>query len=139
MQGSASSFWRDIPGRKKNSVTGEPVGDGKIDPSGKVIPTNPDGLVVGSPVPVWKGTLGKRFPSSSHSDVYLNIYINKDVLLSNKPTGTPGMRNILVSGVGVSLECKTSDGCPQKFRFDAGLGHDPASGFALFVSLGSNW
>jgi hypothetical protein len=120
-------FWRDLPSGKKNIVTGDPAAAGKIDPSGKVIPTSPDGLLAGSSIPAWKAiSLGRRFLFASDPDVHLYIYLDKDAYFSNKP-------NLLIGGGAVGLEGKTGDGTPLKLRF--GAGRDSAGGGAAFFTI----
>jgi hypothetical protein len=120
-------FWRDIPSNKRNIVTGDPAGAGKIDPSGKVVPTSPDGLVTGLSVPAWKPiSLGKRFLFASDPDVHLYLYLDTDAYSSGKP-------NLLLGGGAVGLEGKTSDGTPMKLKF--GAGRDSSGGGAGFFTI----
>jgi hypothetical protein len=120
-------FWQDIPSSRRNIVTGEPAGAGKIDPAGRVVPTSPDGLPAGVSAPLWRPiSLGRRFLFASDPDVHLYIYVDPDAYLNNRP-------DLLFSGGAVGLEGRTSDGTPLKLRF--GTGRDSAGGGAGFFNI----
>ncbi len=119
------SLWRDIPSWRRNIVTGQPASEGKIDPSGRALPTAPTGVIAGFGLPSPAISLGKRFGFSSNLDVHLYLYLDKDAYAQQ-------MRDF-VSGGGLGFEGKTSGGDKLKLRL--GVGRDQAGGGAGFIRL----
>jgi hypothetical protein len=125
LRGAGPGLWPDVPGDRTNVVTKKPVSQGKIDPSGKVVPTAPDGVVAGTAIPSPAISLGKRFLFASHPDIHLYLYLDKDAY-ADQP-------KYLLGGGAVGLEGKTSGGTPLKLRF--GAGRDAAGGGAGFITI----
>jgi hypothetical protein len=119
------SLWRDIPSLRRNIVTGQPASEGKIDPSGRALPTDPTSVIAGFGLPSPGISLGKRFGFSTNLDVHLYLYLDKDAYAQQ-------MRDF-VSGGGLGFEGKTSAGTPLKLRL--GVGRDQAGGGAGFIRL----
>jgi hypothetical protein len=119
------NLWPDVPGNKPNIVTKKPASDGKVDPSGVVVPPGPGDSVAGTGIPLPAISVGRRFPFASDPDVQLYIYLDKDAY--------PQQPNLLLTGGGVSIEGKTSWGDTLKLRFGAGRG--AAGGPASFFTI----
>src|SRR6516165_4509557 len=119
------SLWPDIPSLRRNIVTGQPASEGKIDPSGLVLPTQPTGVIAGFGLPLPAISLGKRFGFATGWDVHLYLYLDKDAFAQQ-------MR-YFGSGGGIGFEGKTSGGDTLKLRL--GVGRDQAGGGAGFIRL----
>ena len=85
-----------------NIVTGQPASEGKIDPSGLVLPTQPTGVIAGFGLPLPAISLGKRFGFATGWDVHLYLYLDKDAFAQQ-------MR-YFGSGGGVGFEGKRAAG-----------------------------
>lgn len=125
LRGAGPNLWPDVPGPKKNVVTGDKVPAGKLAPNGTFVPSGPDDQVAGVGIPLPAISLGKRFLYASNPDVHLYIYMDKDAV--------PQKSNYLLSGGGVGLEGKTSGG--TQFKFRVGVGRDAAGGGAGFFTI----
>jgi len=115
----------DVPGARRNPVTGGPVAQGKIDSSGTFVPPAPDDLIAGFGLPSPAIKLGKRFPFASDLDVHLYLYLDKDAYANDM--------KYFASGGGIQFGGKTSDGTPLKLRL--GIGRDTAGSGAGFITL----
>ena len=98
---------------------------GKLDPSGTVVPTPPDGLIAGFGLPSPAIKVGKRFGFVSSPDIHLYLYLDKDAYADDIKH--------FVSGGGIQFGGRTSSGTPLKLRL--GVGRDTSGGGAGFITL----
>lgn len=125
------ALWRPVtvPGAT-NVVTGEPFSIGVVDPSGRPRYDGVDATVAGSALDSrWLGLslgFGRRFRFASDLDVSVQLFADKDAVLTQQP-------QYLFSGGALSVQGRTSWGADLNLRI--GAGRDQAGGAAGFFTL----
>ena len=125
------ALWRPVtvPGAT-NVVTDAPYSIGVVEPAGRVRYSGVDATVAGSALDSrWLGAsvgLGRRFRFATDLDVSLQVFADKDAVLTQQP-------QYLFSGGALSVQGRTSWGAPLNLR--VGGGRDQAGGAAGFFTL----
>ena len=125
------ALWRPVtvPGAT-NVVTGEAFSIGAFDPSGRPRYDGVDSTVAGSALDSrWLGLslgFGRRFRFATDLDVSVQLFADKDAVLTQQP-------QYLFSGGALSVQGRTSWGADLNLRI--GAGRDQAGGPAGFFTL----
>ncbi len=125
------AMWRPItvPGGT-NVVTGEPASIGVVDPAGRLRYDGVDSIVAGSALDSrWLGLslgFGRRFRFATDLDVSVQLFADKDAVLTQQP-------QYLFSGGALSVQGRTSWGGDINLRI--GAGRDQSGGAAGFFTL----
>lgn len=125
------ALWRPITvPSATNLVTREPFSIGVLDPSGRPRYDGVDATVAGSALDSrWLGLslgFGRRFRFASDLDVSVQLFADKDAVLTQQP-------QYLFSGGALSVQGRTSWGADLNLRI--GAGRDQAGGAAGFFTL----